>query len=116
MEPPSLHDISSSCSALLAPGIITSCLKAAGLLGMKHGICPAWRADLRCDFDQPCDARLCCAQGLVTLFVMIGLGIVFGLPYLVARNRRMRKERGSSSAPSALANILELTRKRGHVN
>ena len=56
------------------------------------------------------------AQGLVTLFVMIGLGIVFGLPYLVARNRRMRKERGSASAPSALSNILELTRKRGHVN
>ncbi|EIE23585.1 hypothetical protein COCSUDRAFT_65999 [Coccomyxa subellipsoidea C-169] len=54
--------------------------------------------------------------GLVTLFVMIGLGIVFGLPYLVARNRRMRKERGSASAPSALSNILELTRKRGHVN
>lgn len=54
-------------------------------------------------------------QGLVTLFVMIGLGIVFGLPYLVARNRRMRKER-SSGAPSALSNILELTRKRGHVN
>ena len=27
-------------------------------------------------------------QGLVTLLVMVGLGIVFGLPYLVARNRR----------------------------
>jgi hypothetical protein len=46
---------------------------------------------------------------------MIGLGIVFGLPYLVARNRRMRKERGNNP-PSALSNILELTRKRGHVN
>ena len=63
---------------------------------------------------------LVCAQGLVTLFVMIGLGIVFGLPYLVARNRRMRKEGrgggGGGGAPSALANIMELTRKRGHVN
>ena len=58
-------------------------------------------------------------QGLVTLFVMIGLGIVFGLPYLVARNRRLRKEGrggGGGGAPSALANIMELTRKRGHVN
>ena len=51
-------------------------------------------------------------QGLVTLFVMIGLGIVFGLPYLVARNRRMRKERGARQEPSALSNILELSRKR----
>lgn len=55
-------------------------------------------------------------QGLVTLFVMIGLGIVFGLPYLVARNRRMRKERSSRQEPSALANILELSRKRDHTN
>lgn len=54
--------------------------------------------------------------GLVTLFVMIGLGIVFGLPYLVARNRRMRKERGSRQEPSALSNILELSRKRDHTN
>ncbi len=55
----------------------------------------------------------------MTLFVMIGLGIVFGLPYLVARNRRMRKDRGGgggSSAPSALQNIMDLTRKRGHTN
>jgi hypothetical protein len=51
-------------------------------------------------------------QGLVTVFVMIGLGIVFGLPYLVARNRRMRKERGARQEPSALSNILELSRKR----
>ena len=55
-------------------------------------------------------------QGLVTLFVMIGLGIVFGLPYLVARNRRMRKERSSRAEPSALSNILELSRKRDHTN
>ena len=55
-------------------------------------------------------------QGLVTLFVMIGLGIVFGLPYLVARNRRMRKERGSRQEPSALASIMELSRKRDHTN
>lgn len=56
-------------------------------------------------------------QGLVTLFVMIGLGIVFGLPFLVARNRRMRKERSSGrQEPSALSNILELSRKRDHTN
>ena len=55
-------------------------------------------------------------QGLVTLFVMIGLGIVFDLPYLVARNRRMRKERSSRAEPSALSNILELSRKRDHTN
>jgi hypothetical protein len=67
-------------------------------------------------YERGVEVAAVCAQGLVTLFVMIGLGIVFGLPYLVARNRRMRKERGSGSAPSALSNILELTRKRGHVN
>ena len=27
-------------------------------------------------------------QGLVTILVMVGLGVVFGLPYMVARNRR----------------------------
>ena len=59
---------------------------------------------------------MCGTQGLVTLFVMIGLGIVFGLPYLVARNRRMRKERSSRAEPSALSNILELSRKRDHTN
>ena len=29
--------------------------------------------------------------GMVTILVMIGLGIVFGLPYLVAQNRRRRR-------------------------
>jgi hypothetical protein len=52
--------------------------------------------------------------GLVTLFVMIGLGVVFGLPYMVARNRRSRKDRAAGG--SALSSILELSRKRGHTN
>jgi hypothetical protein len=39
MKPPSLHDIPSNCSALLAHGIVTSCTNAAGLLGMKQGTC-----------------------------------------------------------------------------
>ena len=49
----------------------------------------------------------------MTLFVMVGLGIVFGLPFLVAKNRRSRKERGVASS---VANLLDLSRKRGHVN
>ncbi|KAK9824591.1 hypothetical protein WJX72_011552 [[Myrmecia] bisecta] len=52
--------------------------------------------------------------GLVTLFVMIGLGIVFGLPYLVARNKRARKAGGRRSI--GLSTLLETNRKRGHSN
>ena len=48
----------------------------------------------------------------MTLFVMIGLGTVFGLPYLVARNRRRRGGKPPSSNP--INNILDLSRKRGH--
>ena len=53
------------------------------------------------------------AQGLVTLFVMIGLGTVFGLPYLVARNRRRRGGKPAASS-NPINNILDLSRKRGH--
>lgn len=49
----------------------------------------------------------------MTLFVMLGLGVVFGLPYMVARTRK-NKRSGGSSGP--LASILELSRKRGHTN
>jgi len=55
-----------------------------------------------------------CAQGLVTLFVMIGLGTVFGLPYLVARNRRRRNGKMVASSSNPINNILDLSRKRGH--
>ena len=51
----------------------------------------------------------------MTLFVMIGLGVVFGLPYMVARTRRSRKV-GAAGSTGPLSSILELSRKRGHTN
>eukprot|EP00884_Botryococcus_braunii_P000617 jgi/Botrbrau1/10556/Bobra.0343s0005.1 len=57
--------------------------------------------------------------GMVTLFVMIGLGIVFGLPFMVARNRRMRKRPGGAAVEgplSGIAQMLDITRKRDHTN
>jgi iron-regulated transporter 1 len=52
--------------------------------------------------------------GMVTLFVMIGLGVVFGLPYMVARTRKQRRSGRGSAGP--LSSILDLSRKRGHSN
>lgn len=44
---------------------------------------------------------------------MVGLGTVFGLPYLVARNRRRRGKPASANPINA---VLDLSRKRGHTN
>ena len=54
-------------------------------------------------------------QGLVTLFVMLGLGVVFGLPYMVARTRKNRKN-GQAGSVGPLSSILDMSRKRGHTN
>ena len=54
-------------------------------------------------------------QGLVTLFVMIGLGVVFGLPYMVAKTRKNRKN-GQAGSTGPLSSILDMSRKRGHTN
>jgi hypothetical protein len=64
-------------------------------------------------------SRVLSLQGMVTLFVMIGLGIVFGLPFMVARNRRMRKRPGGAAAEgplSGIAQMLDINRKRDHTN
>jgi hypothetical protein len=52
---------------------------------------------------------------MVTLFVMIGLGVVFGLPYMVARTRKSRRSAGRGSS-NPLSSILDISRKRGHSN
>ena len=106
---PAVHCIGEVCGAEAA---------GKGLLSVAQGLspfCHEW-AGHHVQRDLPAYDLECTMQGLVTLFVMIGLGIVFGLPYLVARNRRMRKERSSRAEPSALSNILELSRKRDHTN
>ena len=55
--------------------------------------------------------------GLVTVLVMVGLGIVFGLPYLVAQNRRKRRAAAGGGAPQGgLLSLFDFSRKRGHVN
>ena len=54
--------------------------------------------------------------GLVTMLVMIGLGIVFGLPYLVAQNRRRRRAGAGANQGGLMALFDWMTRKRGHVN
>ena len=59
--------------------------------------------------------RVSCVQGLVTLFVMLGLGVVFGLPYMVARTRKNRKS-GQGASVGPLSSILDMSRKRGHTN
>lgn len=54
--------------------------------------------------------------GLVTVLVMVGLGIVFGLPYLVAQNRRRRRGGAAGAQQGGLLSLFDFTRKRGHVN
>ena len=50
-------------------------------------------------------------QGSVTILVMIGLGIVFGLPYLMARTRKGRRG-GKGGVLSSLFDF----KKQSHKN
>ena len=53
--------------------------------------------------------------GLVTVLVMVGLGIVFGLPWLVAQDRRRRRG-GAGGQQGGLLSLIDFARKRGHTN
>lgn len=50
--------------------------------------------------------------GLVSVFVFVGLGIVFGLPFLVARNRKMKKD--GTKGGFSISSLLQQSKKRGH--
>lgn len=46
--------------------------------------------------------------GLVGVLMLLGVSVVFGLPYLVARQRRLRRK------PGVISTVMELTGNRSH--